>query len=85
MAKKIQIYREKFRSHILEEAFHEQSPSDLGSSSDSNLQVFQAISAYTQPTDTSDDMLRNNVSSLNEKQRAAYNIALYGAKILLKI
>ena len=76
----------KFRRvTFLDEAFNEQLPSDLGSSSDSSPQVFQAINAHTQPTEISDDMLRNNVSSLNEKQRSAYNIALYGAEILLKI
>ena len=64
MTKKILIYRlrnSKFRRNIPRRSFNEQSPSDFGSSSDSSPQAFQAISAYTQPTEISDNILRNNV------------------------
>ena len=67
-----------------EESFNEQSPADLGSSSDSTPQVSQAVSTYTQPTEISDDMLRNNVRLLNEKQRSAYNIALSWCRNTMK-
>ena len=74
----LQIETQNLQDTLPEESFNEQSPSDLhvGSSSDSSPQVSQAISTYTQLTEISDDMLRNNVRSLNEKQRSAYNIAL---------
>ena len=72
----LQIETQNTDDTLPEESFNEQSPSDLGSSSDSSQQVSQAISTYTQPTEISDDMLRYNVRSLNEKQRSAYNIAL---------
>ena len=72
----LQIETQNTDDTLPEESFNEQSPSDLRSSSDSSQQVSQAISTYTQPTEISDDMLRYNVRSLNEKQRSAYNIAL---------
>ena len=80
----LQIETQNSEDTFPEESFSEQSPSDLGSSSDSSPQVFQQISAYTQPTEISDDMLCNNVRSLNEKQRSAYNIALSWCRNTMK-
>ena len=80
------IETQNLQDTLPEESFNEQSPSDLhvGSSSDSSPQVSQAISTYTQPTEISDDMLRNNARSLNEKQRSAYNIALSWCRNTMK-
>ena len=80
----LQIETQNTDYTLPEESFNEQSPSDLGSSSDSSQQVSQAISTYTQPTEISDDMLRYNVRSLNEKQRSAYNIALSRCRNTMK-
>ena len=80
----LQIETQNTDDTLPEESFNEQSPSDLGSSSDSSQQVSQAISTYTQPTEISDDMLRYNVRSLNEKQRSAYNIALLWCRNTMK-
>ena len=82
----LQIETQNLQDTLPEESFNEQSPSDLhiGSSSDSSPQVSQAISTYTQPTEISDDMLCNNVRSLNEKQRSAYNIALSWCRNTMK-
>ena len=82
----LQIETQNLQDTLVEESFNEQSPSDLhvGSSSDSSPQVSQAISTYTQPTEISDDMLRNNARSLNEKQRSAYNIALSWCRNTMK-
>ena len=82
----LQIETQNLHDTLPEESFNEQLPSDLhvGSSSDSSPQVSQAISTYTQPTEISDDMLRNNVRSLNEKQRFAYNIALSWCRNTMK-
>ena len=80
----LQIETQNTDDTLPEESFNEQSPSDLGSSSDSSQQVSQAISTYTQPTEISDDMLRYNVRSLNEKQRSAYNIALSWCRNTMK-
>ena len=82
----LQIETKNLQDTLPEESFNEQSPSDLhaGSSSDSSPQVSQAISTYTQPTEISDDMLRNNVRSLNEKQRSACNIALSWCRNTMK-
>ena len=82
----LQIETQNLHDTLPEESFNEQLPSDLhvGSSSDSSPQVSQAISTYTQPTEISDDMLCNNVRSLNEKQRFAYNIALSWCRNTMK-
>ena len=80
----LQIETQNTDYTLPEESFNEQSPSDLGSSSDSSQQVSQAISTYTQPTEISDDMLRYNVRSLNEKQRSAYNILLSWCRNTMK-
>ena len=81
----LQIETQNSDDTLPEESFNEQSPLDLGSSSDSSPQVSQlAISAYTQPTEISDDMLRDNVRSLNNKQRSAYNIALSWCRNTMK-
>ena len=80
----LQIETQNTDFTLPEESFNEQSTSDLGSSSDSSQQVSQAISTYTQPTEISDDMLRYNVRSLNEKQRSAYNIALSRCRNTMK-
>ena len=80
----LQIEMQNTDDTLPEESFNEQSPSELGSSSDSSQQVSQAISTYTQPTEISDDMLRYNVRSLNEKQRSAYNIALSWCRSTMK-
>ena len=82
----LQIETQNLHDTLPEESFNEQLPSYLhvGSSSDSSPQVSQAISTYTQPTEISDDMLRNNVRSLNEKQRFAYNIALSWCRNTMK-
>ena len=82
----LQIETQNLRDTLPEESFNEQSPSDLhvGSSSDSSPQESQAISTYTQPTGISDDILCNNVRSLNEKQRSEYNIALSWCRNTMK-
>ena len=82
----LQIETQNLQDTLAEESFNEQSPSDLhvGSSSDSSPQEYEAISTYTQPTGISDDMLCNNVRSLNEKQRSAYNIALSWCRNTMK-
>ena len=82
----LQIETQNLQDTLPEESFNEQSPSDLhvGSSSDSSPQESQAISTYTQPTGISDDMLCNNVRSLNEKQRSEYNIALSWCRNTMK-
>ena len=80
----LQIETQNTDFTLPEESFNEQSTSDLGSSSDSSQQVSQAISTYTQPTEISDDMLRYNVRSLNEKQRSAYNILLSWCRNTMK-
>ena len=67
-----------------EESFHEQLPTDLGPTSDSSQHAPQAISAYIQPNEISDDALRLNVRSLNTKQRCAYNIALSWCRTTMK-
>ena len=80
----LQIETQNTDYTLPEESFNEQSPSDLGSSSDSSQHVSQATSTYTQPTEISDGMLRYNVRSLNEKQRSAYNIALSRCRNTMK-
>lgn len=80
----LQIETQNTDDTLPEESFNEQSPSDLGSSSDCGQQVSQAISTYTQPTEISDDMLRYNIRSLNEKQRSAFNIALSWCRNTMK-
>ena len=82
----LQIETQNLQETLPEESFNEQSPSDLhvGSSSDSSPQESQAISTYTQPTGISDDMMCNNVRSLNEKQRSEYNIALSWCRNTMK-
>ena len=80
----LQIQTQNSEDTLPEKSFNEQSLSDLGSSSDSSQQVSQAINAYTQPTEISYHMLRNNVRSLNEKQRSAYNIALSWCRNTMK-
>ena len=80
----LQIKTQNTDFTLPEESFNEQSTSDLGSSSDSSQQVSQAISTYTQPTEISDDMLRYNARSLNEKQRSAYNIVLSWCRNTMK-
>ena len=80
----LQIETQNTDYTLPEESFDKQSPSDLGSSFDSSQQVSQAISTYTQPTEISDDMLRYNARSLNEKQRSAYNIVLSWCRNTMK-
>lgn len=80
----LQIETQNSEDTFPEESFNEQSPSDLGSSSDSSPQVFQAINVYTQPTEISDNLLHNNVRLLNEKQRSAYNVALSWCRNTMK-
>ena len=60
----------------LEESFNEQPPSHLGGSSQSEQYGQTGISLHHQPTEISDDQLRESVRSLNEKQRQAYDIVL---------
>ncbi|XP_044169485.1 uncharacterized protein LOC114973474 [Acropora millepora] len=80
----LQIETQNTFDTLPEESFNEQSSSDLGASSDFGQQAYQAISTYTQPTEISDDMLRNNIRSLNEKQRSAFNIALSWCRNTMK-
>ena len=61
----------------VDEVFNEQVPSELAV----NLQTTEnrspsAITMYNQPTEISDDQLRQSVRSLNKMQRKAYNRVL---------
>lgn len=78
----LQIETQNTDDTLPEESFNEQSPSDLGSSSDCGQQVSQAITTYTQPTEISDDMLRYNIRSLNEIKGLHSTLPCHGAEIL---
>ena len=61
----------------VDEVFNEQVPSELAV----NIQTTEnrspsAITMYNQPTEISDDQLRQSVRSLNKMQRKAYNRVL---------
>lgn len=59
-----------------DESFHEQLPSHLSLSSDSDRHESQAISRYVVVSDITDDELRGSVRSLNSRQRHTYNYVL---------
>ena len=54
-----------------DESFNVQIPSDLDSAHCNNQSASATISTYNQPTEVSDDVLRQNVRSLNKQQRLA--------------
>ena len=58
------------------ESFHEQSPSHLDSTQCSDYISPGPVSFYNQPTDISDDILRQNVRYQNVHQCHAYNTFL---------
>ncbi|XP_068758167.1 uncharacterized protein [Montipora capricornis] len=58
------------------ESFNEQLPTHLVSSSESENNSNVGITMYNQPTEISDDELRECVRSLNKRQRYAYDIIL---------
>ena len=60
-----------------EESFNKQVPSHLASKSNSgHMSAVPTISSHIQPTEISDDFLRESVRSLNSKQRIAYDTVL---------
>ena len=60
-----------------EESFNKQVPSHLASKSNSgHMSAVPTISSHIQPTEISDDFLRESVRSLNSKQRIAYDTFL---------
>ena len=66
------------------ESFHEQLPSHLGSTQWSENTSPGPISFHNRPTDISDDILRQNVRSLNVQQRHAYNTFLCWCRDTMK-
>lgn len=69
-----------------EESFNEQQPSHLSSGNESDHQsTLPTITVNNQPTDVSDDFLRQSVRSLNKTQRYAYDTVLSCAEVKLKI
>ena len=57
--------------------FNEQVPSELPANPETTKNHSpSAITMYNQPTEISDDQLRQSVRSLNKMQRKAYNIVL---------
>ncbi|XP_015764283.1 PREDICTED: uncharacterized protein LOC107343234 [Acropora digitifera] len=68
-----------------EESFNEQLPSHLASTSDQTEQHSTlGITTHNQPTQISDDELRQCVRSLNKRQRYAYDIVLTWCRNKLK-
>jgi DNA replication protein DnaC len=59
-----------------EESFNEQSSAHFSKTTDSRQQQNPGISVHQQPSDISDDLLRESVRSLNKKQRLAYDTVL---------
>lgn len=68
-----------------DEVFNEQVPSQLAANSRTTENCGpSAITLYNQPTEISDDKLRQSVRSLNNMQRKAYNRALSWTRNKLK-
>ena len=62
---------------IPHESFNKQLPSHLDATPQSNQHTSPGvITSYNQPTEISDDILRETVRSLNTEQRHAYNTFL---------
>ena len=59
-----------------EESFNEQLPSHLSTSPETDHQSNLGIASYNQPSEISDDDLREHVRSLNSRHRCAYDIVL---------
>ncbi|XP_028414140.1 uncharacterized protein LOC114537203 [Dendronephthya gigantea] len=59
-----------------DELFNEQLPSHLDPAQCNNESTPGAIATYHQPTEISDDLLRQNIRSLNKQQRLAYDTFL---------
>ena len=66
------------------ESFNEQSPTHLVSSSETENHSNLRITSYHQPTEISDDKLRECVRSLNKRQRCAYDIILTWCRSKMK-
>ena len=68
-----------------EESFNEQQPSHLSSGNESDHQsTLPTITVNNQPTDVSDDFLRQSVRSLNKTQRYAYDTVLSWCRSKIK-
>ena len=59
-----------------EDSFNEQLPSHLSTSHRTDHQSNLGIASYNQPSEISDDDLREHVRSLNSRHRCAYDIVL---------
>ena len=66
------------------ESFNEQSPTHLVSSSETENHSNLGITSYNQPTEISDDKLRECVRSLNKRKRYAYDIILTWCRSKMK-
>ena len=67
------------------ESFNNLPPEHLGNGQTSSDQSTSgAIATYIQPSDISDDDLRQSVRSLNKEQRTAYDIALTWCRTKVK-
>ena len=66
------------------ESFNEQLPTHLVSSSETENHSNLGMITYNQPTEISDDKLRECVRSLNKKQRYAYDIILTWCRSKMK-
>ena len=68
-----------------EESFNEQQPSHLSSGNESDHRsTLPTITVNNQPTDVSDDFLRQSVRSLNKTQRYAYDTVLSWCRSKIK-
>ena len=65
------------------ESFNQQQPSDLDPSQSSN-QASGIVTYHNQPSEISDDELRESVRSLNAEQRYAYDTVLSWCRKLIK-
>lgn len=61
---------------VPEESFNQQIPSHLSTLPETDNQSNLEIASFNQPSEISDDKLREDVRSLNERQRVAYDIVL---------
>ena len=67
-----------------EESFNQQLPSHLLLTQQTNEHSFPSISVNNQPSEISDDLLRQSVRSLNEMQRYAYDTVLSWCRETIK-
>ncbi|RUA05461.1 MAG: hypothetical protein DSY43_04560, partial [Gammaproteobacteria bacterium] len=70
------VHSELRDDSIPADSFNDQLPSHLAPSSESPQHSNAGITTYNQPTEMSDDLLRESVRSLNKRQRYAYDNVL---------